>query len=67
MIVPPGGERMERSHKINYPSLGFHAILVMREISSTGWTCSCIMDNVKRLALNKLPQFRVLRGSKPTN
>ena len=50
MIVPPGGERMERSHKINYPSLGFHAILVMREISSTGWTCSCIMDKAKRIA-----------------
>ena len=62
MIVPAGGERMERSHEINCPSLGFHVILVMGEISSAGWTYSCIMDKEERTARNKLPQFR---DSKP--
>ena len=31
---PVRGERMERSREINYPNLGFHAILNMRHILS---------------------------------
>ena len=65
MIVPSRGKRMERSHKINCPSLGFHMILIMKEISSVGRTRSCIMDKAKRTMQNKLPQFRVLQGLKP--
>jgi len=64
MIIPLEGKRMERSHKINCPSLGFHANLDMRETSSVGWTHSCILGKGERTAQNKLPQFRVLRGSK---
>ena len=67
MIVSLGGERMERSREINCPSLGFHVILDMRDTSSTGWTHSCILDKVEGIAQNKLPQFWVLRGSKPIN
>jgi len=61
MIVPLGGERMERSREINRPSLGFHAILDMKDTSSAGRTHSCILDKVKGAVQNKLPQFRVLR------
>ena len=50
MIIPLEGERMERSHEINYPNLGFHMIFIMREISLAGWTCSCIMDKAERTA-----------------
>ena len=62
MIVPLGGERKERSHEINYPSLGLHAILDMRDTSSTGWTHS--LDKMEGTTQNKLPQFRVLQGSR---
>ena len=31
---PVRGEKMERSREINYPNLGFHAILNMRHILS---------------------------------
>ena len=41
---PVGGNRKERSHEINYPSLGLHAILDMRDKSLAGWTHSCILD-----------------------
>jgi len=44
MIVSLEGERMERSHEINYPSLGFHAIHDMRDTFSAGQTHSCILD-----------------------
>ena len=67
MIVPLERERMERSREINRPGLGFHAILDMRDTSSVGQTHSCILDKVKGTAQNKLPQFRVLRGSKPAD
>ena len=67
MIVSLGGERMERPREINCLSLGFHAILDMRDTSSAGWTHSCILDRVEGTAQNKLPQFRVLRGSKPAD
>ena len=62
MIVPPRGKRMERSHKINCPNLGFHMILIMKEISLVGRTCSCIMDKAEITMRNKLPQFRVLQS-----
>ena len=39
----------------------------MKGTSSTGWTHSCILDRVEGTAQNKLPQFRVLRGSKPAD
>ena len=55
---------MERPHEINYPSLGFHAILAMRDTSSVRRTHSCILDKVEGAAQNKLPQFRVLQGFK---
>ena len=55
MIVPLGGERMERSREINCPSLGFHAILDTRDTSSTGWTHSCILDKGEGTTQNKLP------------
>ena len=41
---PVGGNRKERSHEINYPSLGLHAILDMRDKSLAGRTHSCILD-----------------------
>ena len=62
-----GGERMERLREINYHSLGFHVILHIRETSSVGQTHSCILDKVEGTSQNKLPQFRILRGSKPTD
>ena len=65
---PAGGrERMERLHEINYPSLGFHAILDIRDTSSVGRTHFCVLDKGEGTAQNKLPQFRVLQGSKPTD
>jgi len=67
MIVTLEGERMERLHEINYPNLGFHAILDMKDTSSAGWTHSGILDKVEGTAQNKLPQFRVLRGFKPVD
>ena len=65
MIVSLGGERMEKPCEINCPNLGFHAILDMRDTSLARWTHSCVLDKVEGTAQNKLPQFRVLRGSKP--
>ena len=41
---------MERSREIDYPSLGFHAILDMRDTSSVGRTNSCILDNREGIA-----------------
>jgi len=67
MIVSLGGERKERSHEINCPSLGLHAILEMRDTSSTGWTHSCKLDKMEGTTQNKLPQIRVLWGSKPVD
>ena len=67
MIVPLGGERMDRSREINYPSLGFHAILDMRVTSSAKRTHSYLLNKVEGTTQNKLPQFRVLWGFKPTN
>ena len=67
MIVLLRGERMERSHEINCPSLGFHAILDMRNISSARRTHSCILDKREGTTQKKLPQFRVLQGSKPAD
>ena len=67
MIVPLGGERIERLREINYPSLGFYAILNIRDTSSVGRTHSCILDKVEGTTQNKLPQFRVLLGSKPAD
>ena len=67
MIVPLRGEKMERPHEINYPIIGFHVILNMRDTSSVGWTHSCKLDKGEGTAQNKLPQFRVLRGSKPAD
>ena len=65
---PVGGrERMERSREINYPSLGFHAILDIRDTSSVGRTHFYVLDKGEGTAQNKLPQFRVLQGSKPTD
>ena len=64
MIVPLGGERMGRSHKVNYPSLGFYAILNMRDTSLAGRTHFCILDKGEGTTQNKLPQFRVLRDPK---
>ena len=64
---PAGGKRMERSREINYPSLGFHAILDMRDISSTRRIPSCILDKGEGTVQNKLPQYRVLWGSKPAD
>ena len=58
---------MERSREINCPSLGFHAILDMSDTSSARRTHSCILDKGEGTMQNKLPQFRVLRGSKPTD
>ena len=58
---------MERPREINYHSLGFHVILHIRDTSSVGRTHSCILDKVKGTLQNKLPQFRILRGSKPTD
>ena len=62
-----GGERVERLREINCLSLGFHAILDMRDTSSVGRTHSCVLDKGERTVQNKLPQFRVLRSSKPAN
>ena len=74
MIVSLGGERKQRSHEINCPSLGLHAILDMRDTSSIGWTHSCKLDKMEGTTQNKLPQlqnklpqFRVLWGSKPAD
>ena len=67
MIIPLGGERIERSREINYPNLGFHVILDIRDTSSMGRTHSCVLDKVEGTAQNKLPQFRALRGSKPAD
>ena len=67
MIVPLGGERMDRSREINYPSLGFHAILDMRVTSSARRTHSYLLNKVEGTTQNKLPQFRVLWGFKHTN
>ena len=58
---------MERLREINYPSLGFHAILDMRNTPSAGRIHSYVLDKVKGTAQNKLPQFRVFQGSKPTD
>ena len=55
MIVPLGEERAERSREINCPSLGFHAILDMRDTSSVGQTHSCILDKGEGTTQNKLP------------
>ena len=62
-----GGERMERSYEINCPKLGFHVILDMKDTSPVGWTHTCILDKVEGIVQNKLPQFRVLQGSKLAN
>ena len=43
MIILLKGEKVERSHEINCHSLGFHAILDMRDTSSVGWTQSCTL------------------------
>ena len=67
MIVLLGGERMERLREINCPSLGFHAILDMRNTPSAGRIHSYVLDKVKGTAQNKLPQFWVLRGSNLAN
>ena len=67
MIISLGRERMGRLQEINYPSLGFRAIIDMRDTSSAGWTHSCILDNGEGIMQNKLPQFRVLRGSEPAD
>jgi len=47
MIVSLEGEGIERSHEINYPSLGFHTILDMRDTSSAGWTHSRMLDKLE--------------------
>ena len=57
MIVSLGRERMGRLHEINYPSLGFRAIIDMRDTSSAGWTHSCILDEREGTAQNKLPSL----------
>ena len=44
MIVQLEGEKVERLCEINCLSLGFHAILDMRDTSSMGRTHSCILD-----------------------
>ena len=62
-----GGERMERSREINCPNLGFHVILDMSNTSLARQTHSCILNKGEGIAQNKLPQFRVLRGFKPTD
>ena len=67
MIFLLGGERMERSYEINCPKLGFHAILDMKDTSLVGWTHTCILDKAEGIVQNKLPQFRVLQGSKLAN
>lgn len=67
MIVQLEGERMERSRERNCPSLGLQAIIDMKDTSSVGQTHSCMLDKVEGTTQNKLPQFRVLWGSKPTN
>ena len=67
MIIPLRGGRMDRSREINYPSLGFHETLDMRDTSSVGRIHSCVLDKVEGTAQNKLPQFRVLLGFKPAN
>ena len=65
MIVPLGGERMKRLCEMNCPSLGFHAILDMKDTSSAGQTHSYVLVKMKGITQNKLPQFRLLWGSKP--
>ena len=55
MIVTLGGERMERLREINCPSLGFHVILDMRDMSLVGWTNSCILDKGEGTMQHKLP------------
>ena len=67
MIVLLGGERMERPCEINCSNLGFHAILDMKDTSSARRTHSFILDKVEGTAQKILPQFRVLRGSKPAD
>ena len=67
MIVPQVVEIMERSLEINCPSLGFHAIFNIRDISSTGQTYSCISNKGEGTAQNKLPKFRVLLGFEPVD
>ena len=46
---------MERLCEINCPSLGFHAILDIRDTSLMGWTHSCILDKGEGTARSKLP------------
>ena len=58
MIISLGGERMERSHVINYPSLGFRAILDMSEMFLVGWTHFCILDTVEGTTQNKMPHSK---------
>ena len=67
MIVPLGGERMGRSCEINYPNLGFHVILDIRDTSLMGRTHLVYWTRWRELGKNKFPQFRVLRGSKPAD
>ena len=44
MIVLLKGEKVEKSRKINCPSLGFHAIVDMKDTSLVRWSHSCILD-----------------------
>ena len=55
MIVSLGGERTKRSREINCRSLGFHAILDMKDTSSVRQTRSCILDKGEGTTQNKLP------------
>ena len=57
---PTRGEKIKGSCEINCPSLGFHAILDMRDTSLAGQTHSYVLDKGEGIAQNKLPQFRVL-------
>jgi len=54
----------ERLSEINCSSLGFYAILHMKDTSFAGQTHSHNLDKEgENRAQNKLPQFRVLWGS----
>ena len=66
MIVQLVGEKVERLCEINCLSLGFHAILDMRDMSSMGRTHSCILDKGDRKS-TRLNSSHLARSRMPSS